>query len=93
MKTCKDLSPSKHCTACWMNSANTALYNNPSSATCYVIRSKEELERCYNNGRVKSYIMSCLNTEYNDKIEYCFLAIKEYFPEYITIYDMIMLLM
>lgn len=92
IKVCKDLKPSKPCTSCWMNNANSALYNNPSSATCYISRSKEEIELCYDNTRVKAYIIKCLQAKYNDKIEYCFLAIQEYFPEYIRIYDTVMLL-
>ncbi len=93
MKTCKDLHPSKPCNSCWMNSANTALYNNPSSATCYIIHSKQELERCYDNDRVKTYILKCLSSKYNDKIEYCYLAIVNYFPDFLDIYNITLLLM
>ena len=92
MKTCKDLLPSKSCTACWLNCANTALYNSPSKSLCYIIRSKEELERCYDDQRVKTYILSCINTKYDDKIEYCYLAIIHYLPDYINIYNAILLL-
>lgn len=91
IKICKDLKPSKECPSCWMNTANQVILTDLRSLTCYIIKSKEELSHC-NHSTIKKYILSCINTKYNDKIEYCYLAIKEYYPEFLSSYDVIILL-